>query len=561
MASLLTNAKLGNTGVSGLIKSAATLQNEINTYQDALQAQTYAMSAKTTNDLAAYQSFLSGRITQLQSTGSVTDATKAITLENTLTSAIKANGSADIQRENIQIMSGNATLTDKYNAIVSQYSRAVGIGDMSLAQSLMSQAYSVSQSIQYQNQEAASAASTLRAAGSSSAVTYQSEVITNLDNGLKDLNNAAKGMSENAFNAYAKQYVQANAATFKALGVALPSGAQPNYFDIVAGVQGAEYNALVLKAQAEAPINPQTAQDYAYQAQFLNDGTTKIKTLGGSLTLQQVQQAASDPSMFAYDSSTGTYKMTTQTGWQYNAQGELQPTYSGYVSTGVADKFYFLTPNETKAMAKLGLQFTMNTTGKSAGTTGNGVMVQATNKTPVWLQDILGKNGVTNFYTDEKGNLMFKGGTGTTESYFTLATDSRGLSGLVQHMPDGTAKLIGGDYGFNPSVIQNMLNQASNTQQQIKVENMTQTAALQMLKPQALPSIAVTPTIKAPALSVSTAPPSLAAPQKTFNPQTTANPQKAAGGLQPTFNPQQTVSPGGLSVVSSSPGGGTLSVK
>lgn len=540
MATLTGGANLGNGSASALLRTANSLQSSIAAYEDSLQAYEYSNSAYTDTAFGSYKSYLNGRISTLNTAGGVSNAQKALTLTRALDSAGKSNISASIQRENIQVMAGNASLQDKYNVVVNQYMRASSNDDMTLAQSLMGQAYSISQSIQYQAVQAASAAKTLSDASQTGAVTHQSDVVTSLDNGLKELNAASKNQSEADFNKYATSWVSSNSAALAKLGVVLPKGAQPNYFDIVQGVVGAKYNALVLKAQAEAPINPAAAANYAQDAQFLNNGVTKIPTLGGNLSLQELQQAASDPKMFAYDNSTGSYQRTTQTGYQY-LNGQVAPTYSGYVSQNEANKFSYLTVNQTKMMTSLGLNFSESTSGKSAGTTGNGVQVQVTENSPDWLKSVLGQNGTANFFTDNQGNETFKSG----DAFYTVAQDAKGLSGLYEHLSNGNLQAVGGDYGFDQNGVQMLLNQAQQTQLQITAEENATAAKLKLAAPLPLPKLKVAPPA-APKLN------SASSLQPTSAPQLTAPIAK----VQNAPNVVQNVAPG--TTVQSTTGGFNL---
>lgn len=552
MASL-SIPRLGNTSSSALIRSANSAATAVAEYNDKLAALTYANSAKTDADFAQYQTYLNGRMQNLSSSTSIADASKLLTLSQTLTDAAKSNTSASILRENIQIMSGNASLSDKYNLIVNQYQRAVGNGDLALAQSLESQAYSVSQSIQYQAQQASSAASAL----STAKATYQGEINSALDESLKQLNNDIKNVGQAGANKITAQWVDGNRAALQSLGVVIPAGAQPNYFDLVSGVATAKYNALVLKAQAQAPSDPLAAQITMSQANDIRTGITQLPTLGGNLTFSQLQEAAQDPAMFSYDYSTGKYVQNTQTGYSgYNANGQLVPSYSGMASQAQANKIYFLNPNQTAELQSLGLNFSMNTpkNGDKTGTTGDGVRVQATDNTPQWLKDIVGQNGITNAFTDSRGNLQFAGastnGDGTGRSFYTLVNVG-GLSGVFEHLPDGSMRLAGGNYGFNAGAASLLVNQAQQIQQihlQSQQEQLAQAQKLSLAAPAPIQPLKVSPTPVAATTPAVQNTISVQKLQPTYNPQpATYNPQQTAqnlntsgsGGIkltQPTLN-------------------------
>lgn len=542
MSRLSSSVSVGGS-TSALLRSANSLRNSITAYQDSLEAFKYANSAYTDEAFNSYQDYLKGRINELNNAGGVTNAEKALTLTKTLEAATKNNISSTIQRENIAVLSGNASLSDKYGVVVSQYLRAANNGDMTLAQSLMGQAYSLNQQIQYQAQAARDAAKALQTAQA----TQQGDIVTNLRDSLNYFEGIAKNASEKELNTALKGFVNDNADTFKALGVNV-STQQPNYFDVAAGIVGAIYNHTVLQAQAQAPLNPLQSRDLAMSAQNILSGATKFNTLGGSLSFQDIQQASQDPSMFAYDSSTGTYKPTSATGYQYmtftDANGKpyqaLVQTHSGLVGNAAtgqgAPKVDFLSPNETKLAQKLGFNFTQDRLNADKSV-GAGVQVQLTEGSPQWLKNILGENGVTNLYTDQKGDVIFKGSasSGQGSSYYTLMQDGRGLAGLFEHTIDGTTRLAGGDYGFDAGAAQLLINQAQQVEQKISIQKQFEAAQLQSQLKVAPPPVASPLQVSQPAPTPHISVPRISAPQIT---QATANPQPQTYNPQPSYNPQ-----------------------
>lgn len=529
MASLSSSLNVGNTSTSALIRSSSSLQNQIATYNDSLAAYQYELSAKTSDDLSVYQNYLNTRISTLSSTGSVTDASKALTLTKTLTTAVHSNVSADIQRENIQVMSGNGTLQDKYDAISSQYTRALSVGDLALGQSLESQAYSVSQQIQYQQQQAAQAATTLAKATSDNAVYAEAGISASLDESLKQLTHGIAQAGPETADKLSGQWVAQNKAALQSMGVVIPDGAQPNYWNLVEGIQAAKYNAIVLEAQAKAPTDPKGAQALAFQAANLMNGTTKVgDTLAGSLSVQEIQQAAQDPNMFKFNDATGQYQKTAQVGYQYlndaqTGQNYVAPEYSGQ-TTQQRNQIYFLNPQQTSQLTTLGLNFTMN----KSGTTGDGVTVSTTDNTPQWLKNSIGDR--TQVYVGKSGDLQFEGpsSTGQGQSYYSLMNVG-GLYGIFEHNADGSTKLAGGNYGFDSGAAQLLVNAGQIKQQQIqlqvKAQQAAQAAALKISQPAALPTISV-------------AAPGPTAPANAPTAAGTIQPTITTQALQPTTNPQ-----------------------
>lgn len=556
----MASLSFGNSSASSLIKSANSAANQIASYNDELASYEYSLSAKTDDDLQKYQDYLNKRIDTLQNTGTITDASKALSLTKTLTGAISTNTSSNIQRENIQIMAGNASLPDKYNVIVSQYQRAVGIGDMALAQSLESQAYSVSQSIQVQAQQSADASAALAKAGASSTAGSQEHIATNLTFALKQLSDDIKNTGQKDFNKTVNAWVSANSSTLQALGVALPKGAQPNYFDIVNGVAGAIYNAHMLAYTAELPYNPDTAQGYYNSAIGLASGISTLPTLAGDKTVQEIQQASTNPAQFAYDAASGKFVQTQQSGNVFVPGQGVQPTYSGSVQATI------LNPQQTAEMTKFGLNFSTS----QGGTANNGVKVQATEATPPWLSKVLGKNGVTNAYS-VNGNLQFEGDSNSTngKAVYTIVTDPSGHHGLYESSAVGD-KLLGGDQGFNDnpashaaqaqgflSRLGNSIEGAANSifggalglfgghanasalisagQSQIQIAAANAAAARAMLAqaPAPLPNISTAPPPPTPQISVPapSAPVTQSVVPRTVNPQTQNTPKLQGGSV------------------------------
>lgn len=569
MATLLSNAKLGNTGVSGLLKSANTLSTELNTYKDAQMAQDYSLSAKTADDLTAYQTYLQGRISNLNSTGSTTNATKAISLTNTLTSAIKANGSSDIQRENIQVMAGNATLQDKYNAISTQYVRALNMGDMSLAQNLESQAYSVSQTIQYQAQTAAASAVTLGTAAAKATASGYEGLVTTLTNHLKQFNQDFATVGQGGQKSAINDFMKSVQPTLDALHVVLPKGAAPNYFDIVSGITQAIYQAHSYAAQAVLPYDSTTAQSYQDKANAIATGETKFSTLSGSQTYQDLQTSAGAlaSGQLAYNETTGGFgKAPIPVPQGSSASGFNYVPGKGVVTQLSPNAFQAPDPKLGAELTTLGMQYTP--TNNSNPT--NGQQAQVTDKSPDFIKKVAPVGSLINMFvqynpTTKQNMYQFSsdatGGPG--KAVYSVITDPTGKKGLAEEGPDGS-RILGGEYGFNPNVpgvspsgqgwfanaahtlvsgikgaassmfglfgahasAQGLINNAQATQFQIAQANQKAAAAMLAYAPPPLPNISISQPPSSAAPKLNTAPLAV----KTLNPQQpTVNPQTPSG--------------------------------
>lgn len=123
--------------VSSLIKSAQSAQRRNVSYQKQVAAFEWSLSAKTYADYLDYADFLQ------EMTGLADNASDALSIQNTLKSARRSYMSAEIQRENINIMLGNQDIYGKYNSIVALHEQAMRIGDLDMAQNLANTLYSL----------------------------------------------------------------------------------------------------------------------------------------------------------------------------------------------------------------------------------------------------------------------------------------------------------------------------------------------------------------------------------------------------------------------------------
>jgi hypothetical protein len=396
---------------SSLLKSAASIRNQLATYQDQLMAYEYSNSAYTDSALSSYSNYLKSRIGSLSTAPSITNASKALTLTKALDSATKKNISATIQRENIQVLSGNATLTDKYNVISDQFVRAQANGDMTLAQTLEGQAYSLNQSIQQQRQTSATAAA---AAGGKDWANTATDLKTALDKFNTEYTNAGQKTAASVVADFVKQMQPELAKA----GIQLQPGTQPNYFDIVDGVNRAIYKSYQNAATVIAPYDTTGAsvRDFTDKA---NATITSIPTIYGTMNAQQLAQAQSNPGQFTYKedpqwvttSQGGTGgKLMPQTGYQQTANG-IQPTYS-------SSPWLDIPNNLNNQIQSLKLRIVTGA--------GNGTEVTATAQSPDWVKQIIPSNATTHIMSNSNGQLQFEADSvnGSGKAIYTIAKDN-----------------------------------------------------------------------------------------------------------------------------------------
>jgi hypothetical protein len=377
-------------------------------------------------------------------------------------------------------MSGNATEQDKLDLLGNQFQRALSNGDMNLAQSLESQAYSLSQSIQLKAEQAANAAATLRSASISSGASSQNHVATQIENSFKQLNADTGAAGEAALNGKLKAWVGANKASLLALTngpnidqatkdsiTKAVNSSQPNYRDIAAGVGQAMIAAHYQAYLAELPINPETAQTYLDSATNLANGNTALKTLAGNLTLQEIQTWQQNPAMFVpkENADTGTLSFSyggtgrkpgesAISGYKFGADGTVVANFSGQVAGNqINDK---QAKEITSTLDKLGFSYDKSAI-KAGQVESNGITIQAS-KSPKWLQPILAgqQNVQLQAYETKQGIVTATlDGTGKGNIYL-IAHDSKGLNAVYQstgQFKDGNPvfgkQVAHGDYGFD----------------------------------------------------------------------------------------------------------------
>lgn len=440
------NFQLGDSSASSLVKSAASLENELSTYSDDEADITYENSDKTDSDFATYQAYWSSRINQLQSTGSVTDATKALTASQKIVSGQKSNISANVQRDTISVMDGTGTNEEKLADIQAGYSQLVSIGDDAGAQTLEDQAYSLSQTIQLDAQNAATAAAALEDANATSI----NEYVTKIQNTISS-NNAA-------FAAQGEKYLSAGTATYlksiglKTTGVATITSAVAGAVGMVnKGVtlddtskyaQGTYTAGSILDSYTQAiALDPSKTQTYQDDINGYLNGTTSVKVGGASMSYNSLMNTVYATNTEAAPYSTvqnadGSYQIKADavTGYVWgkdqNGTGKLMPTYSLFTPT---------IPSQTvNAFKDAGINIKSDS---------NGVYYfQATDKSS-WLGKVIGNNPTAGV-VQANGSVEF-----AVNGQFMAMVNVNGKYGVQQIGQNGKISNdnVAGQYGFTPT--------------------------------------------------------------------------------------------------------------
>lgn len=588
MASLRPSTNVGGGSVSSLIRSANSIQASVTANQDAIASSNFDIDHSDAS-FQEYASYLNGRISKLLSTGSIVDNTRAISMQNKLISAQRANVSFNIKNASIAVMAGQGSLTDKYNLLSSYYAQAAANGDVDLAQSLESQAYSTYQQIQYQKQTAADAAASLAKSSGSSTSTAEKGVANALIQGLQKFNNDFAHSGNKTAQKTLDDYVKSITPQLNALGVYLKPGMTLNAYSVAQGVAQAVNQAYTLAHDAVAPYDPAAADSIAQTAaSFLGmDGQGgKIPTLAGNMAATTLEQAIVNPHMFSYSAdpefqgnkqSKGFANQNPQTGYKYDYTKDSNGNPVGVVPVFSQQAWVNVPMKINDVAQKLGLQIVAS----GDSTLGNNaIQVAAKKDSPDWVKKILGDgNQTTHLIEDQNGNINFEASSSSGKGLgkfliqgnisggkynvyewsgngYTHITEVGGLGfnkggpgninvGNSPHiMPNGHPDILGGTFGnlnnfggVNSLVANAGIKQEQLRQQQIAEANAAAARAMLAYTPPPLPNIstappAPTPNIAQPART-SVAMPTYPVAPKTVNPQ------------QPTVNPQ---SPGGINL-------------
>lgn len=140
---------------TSLLRSAASTRKKVQAQEDAMVAFDWQNSAQTYEDFQAYAKYLNDR------QSGTTDPSQALTYAKTIVSARRSYVSNELQRQQMAIMEGRATTSDKMGSVASLYQQAVDNGDANLAQNLASQYDTLSIKLQNEADAAQKAAATL----------------------------------------------------------------------------------------------------------------------------------------------------------------------------------------------------------------------------------------------------------------------------------------------------------------------------------------------------------------------------------------------------------------
>ena len=462
----LTTPKLGTVSASSLVKSATTLTNELNTYNDTLQKIQFENNP-TDGQLNQYLSYLQDRVGVLNATGTITNASKALNLTQEMHTAISSNTSFNIQNESIQVLTGQGTDQQKLDYIGTAYQRAASIGDYKLAQSLESQGYNLQQSIAYHAQAQATANQVAYTANQTAVKNGYDNAVSQLENSWSDIVTAQKNGRAGEVQSALQTFTSQNAPLLKQYGVTLPKGATQT---LAGAALGYMYGRIAYYNNAADALGTTTPEGQAMidNAQKVLSGDYRVSTPYGSQDLYGVLRIAYSPSNL-YSSSVDQngqvgYKENAVTGYtNTNIKTPFGnftvpiPTSNGNAETSLTSVAgtESLTPNTKGVGGNLvkklqGLGFNPN--GDNGGyASGGQIKVQLSDKAVHWLQgkgvnDLSAGDYLTLVPTAKGFQFVSK-----NQSLYGISFDNSGLAGLYRADGNNNYSLVGGQYGFNPS--------------------------------------------------------------------------------------------------------------
>lgn len=448
----LTMPKLGNISASSLVKSASTLTNEVNSYNDYIQKLNFTQDP-TDQNFNAYVNYLQGRISTLSATGSITNIHKAAELQNEITSAYKTTTTFNIDTITTQMMeSGNTSDQQKLDYLTQNVlTNPIVQSDAALYQKYMNQAYSFQQSIALEAQTQQTAAETQYTANETAMKQGYTNAVDSLKNSWQTVVDTFKNGGANEVNKAMADFTKQQAPLFKALGVNLPQGAQLTMASLAQAVLGGMHayyeNGAVALGSLSNPYGTGSPDAQAFQlaADKIANGITTISTPGGTMNIYDVNRWAQAPTNMytpvTNENGITTMKENAVSGYRV-VKGQVIPT-----TTGTPLSTFDALPKNTQTGLKTKLQ---NLGFNYIGTSSGNLKVQLTNKTAKWMggknSDLVPGDTVTLVSTMGGKGFQFLSDSGKV---YGVSLDNRGLAALYGADSNGSWHMVQGQYGFN----------------------------------------------------------------------------------------------------------------
>jgi hypothetical protein len=332
-------ATLGNTSGSSLMRSAASIQKTIAEIEDKQADNQWKYSAKTDDDYQVYDAYLQDKMAKLEASPTLQNISRLETLRAQRLNVSRQYSTSTLQRMSTDILAGNSTNIDKYKMIVNLYNRANSEGNYDFAQSLVGQAYSLEQKIQYDKDVADRAAEAQHAANVVANKEGYESALDMIDSMAEQFGAGLKSSSQGAITKELKKQSESLISSLKSIGVEVPENAQLNYGTIVKTLLDAKmqlYGQLEDMYRAE-PNGQIKADKYAMEQQNIIDNKPGIKVGGKSFSLAEANAWEQQPNMIQFvptgeQDLNGNMIMSPKAmpivDYQYAEDGTLIPVYS-----------------------------------------------------------------------------------------------------------------------------------------------------------------------------------------------------------------------------------------
>lgn len=430
--------------VSSLLRSAGSLAASEANYQDQIM-KTQFDANPTTENMNAYIAYLKDRAQNLSASGTIPNLSKALTLTNEINTAVTKSTTFNIDLITTQMMEGGATDQNKLDYLANNVlANPIVQQNPDMYAKYMNQAYSLQQSIAYQQQVSAVAAQTQQ----SNDIAAQERGYSTGEALLNAKWDQFQSAIKNGDNAQIEKAFKDSADALRSQGVKIPKGQTGDYSTVHLGFLMGQIAFNENKAQAVAAESPDDAAKYMSKARTIAQGPDFVTALANSYA---------DPNLFhpAFDSKNQGY----------NAENAI----TGYnrISVKVGDQSITInvpqtsgseqTPWQNLSKSKTAITQKLTDLGfKNIKTTNGQLQATISDKAYKWMGNNPELHGAqVNLIPTPRG---FQIALGTTGSLYGLSFDNRGLPGLYKADAGGAWNLVGGQYGFNAKSTTGLLN-------------------------------------------------------------------------------------------------------
>lgn len=430
--------------VSSLLRSAGSLAASEANYQDQIM-KTQFDANPTTENMNAYIAYLKDRAQNLSSSGTIPNLSKALTLTNEINTAVTKSTTFNIDLITTQMMEGGATDQNKLDYLANNVlANPIVQQNPDMYAKYMNQAYSLQQSISYQQQQQQIA----NQVTAETNLNAQEKGFTNAEDALKanwtQLQDAVKNGDSAMVSKSFKDSMAIMAPIYKSAGIKVPKNASGDMSTAKVGYLLGLASFYEHAAVAAGPDNPDY-NSYVNKATGVLQGTDLRQSLSESLAPSNL-----------YSSSVSQNGQVSQVENAISGYRRVQVTVPGLQpvvlnvpqTTGNAQTPYAALGKGgqsalTDKLKNLGFNILGSTT-----STGE-LHLEISDKAMKWLgnnTDLVPGERITAIPTGK--GLQF---ISQNNNLYGISFDNRNLAGLYRAGTNNNWSHVGGQYGFNPN--------------------------------------------------------------------------------------------------------------